>query len=66
MLTEVDYCPLTGDTPAAPVIPPRCEWCDKPATCHGAYEGLAAGFACDECCGHGCEDGFCYPIGQPR
>ena len=37
-----------------------CFWCQAPATCHGTYEGHT-GYACDECCGHGCEDGWCEP-----
>jgi hypothetical protein len=40
---------------------PRCRFCDCPATCHGTYEG-DTGFACDDCCGHGCEDGHCESI----
>ena len=40
-----------------------CAFCDKPATCFGAYEGYEdAERACDECCGHGNEDGRCWPI----
>ena len=41
-----------------------CYHCgDRPAACYGAYEGseLAAG-ACDICCGHGNEDGWCIQI----
>lgn len=39
---------------------PTCETCKKPATCFGTYEQSDAwGFACDECCGHGNEDGHC-------
>lgn len=34
--------------------------CDKPATCLGDYEGEGAEtYSCDDCCGHGCEDGHC-------
>lgn len=37
-----------------------CAHCGGPATCFGAYEdGLSPGYACDTCCGHGCEDGHC-------
>lgn len=36
----------------------KCFWCERPATCYGTYEGHT-GYACDECCGHGCEDGWC-------
>ncbi len=41
-----------------------CEGCRKPATCVGEYEtcGEHVGFACDDCCGHGNEDGWCEPI----
>lgn len=35
-----------------------CQFCQKPATCHGTYEGNT-GYACDDFCGHGCEDGHC-------
>jgi hypothetical protein len=38
---------------------PKCRFCEKPATCYGSYEGLPKDFACDDCCGHGCEDGHC-------
>lgn len=38
-----------------------CATCGKPATCFGVYEHHL-GYACDECCGHGCEDGFCEPL----
>lgn len=40
---------------------PLCHICDKPATCYGTYEGIT-GYSCDDCCGHGCEDGHCEPI----
>jgi hypothetical protein len=39
----------------------RCAHCRKPATCRGAYEGRGEAYACDDCCGHGCEDGRCEP-----
>ncbi len=36
--------------------------CGKPATCWGSYEGHGKPeFACDDCCGHGNEDGWCVP-----
>ena len=38
----------------------RCLHCGKPAVCHGSYEGQPVSYACDECCGHGNEDGWCY------
>lgn len=40
-----------------------CHVCGKPATCIGAYEGETVERpACDSCCGHGNEDGWCRPI----
>ena len=41
---------------------PVCSLCGAPATCHGTYEGKPS-YACDDCCGHGCEDGVCRPVG---
>lgn len=42
---------------------PACAICGKPAACKGAYEDATEeAFACDECCGHGNEDGHCRPI----
>lgn len=39
----------------------RCSTCGKPAVCVGRYEDMPEPGepACDECCGHGCEDGHC-------
>lgn len=40
-----------------------CAYCGKPATCLGAYDmETDAKYACDDCCGHGNEDGWCKPI----
>jgi hypothetical protein len=39
-----------------------CDHCDNQATCIGDYEGHEDLFACDDCCGHGCEDGFCNQL----
>ena len=40
-----------------------CSNCGAPATCFGSYESdLTPAFGCDECCGHGCEDGHCSPV----
>ncbi len=36
----------------------ECHICKAPAACHGTYEGIT-GYSCDDCCGHGCEDGHC-------
>ena len=42
---------------------PKCSHCDRPATCFGAYEDERnIGYGCDECCGHGCEDGWCRQL----
>lgn len=45
-------------------LPPTCAHCGKkPVACHGGYEGIERpSFACDECCGHGNEDGRCIPV----
>jgi len=36
------------------------------AVCFGCHEGddSPIAFACDDCCGHGSEDGWCYPLGE--
>lgn len=40
-----------------------CADCGASAVCFGRYEHMAfASFACDECCGHGNEDGQCILI----
>lgn len=40
-----------------------CDYCGKQATCFGRYESMVdPSYACDECCGHGCEDGRCEPL----
>lgn len=49
-------CPACG----AP-LPYQCDHCGERAVCHGTYEGHT-GYACDECCHHGCEDGWCDRI----
>lgn len=40
---------------------PLCAHCgERPATCVGRYDAMTKDEpACDECCGHGCEDGRC-------
>lgn len=43
----------------------KCEHRGEPAACVGQYETMEEmAFACDECCGHGCEDGFCHRLAQ--
>lgn len=41
----------------------RCAVCDQPSTCVGLYDPMHVHQkpepACDDCCGHGCEDGHC-------
>lgn len=40
-----------------------CAVCGRAAICVGAYEGeTETQFACDACCGHGNEDGWCQPL----
>jgi hypothetical protein len=40
-----------------------CAHCGEPATCFGSYEDeLRPAYACDDCCGHGNEDGHCEPV----
>jgi hypothetical protein len=45
---------------------PPCVSCGAPAACIGSYEGNPIGAACNVCCGHGNEDGWCEPIGSPE
>lgn len=54
--------------------PLKCAVCGAPATCVGTYdnghledEEVYQGPlpACDDCCGHMCEDGRCEPLAQP-
>ena len=41
----------------------RCYACGGRATCVGAYEGQkVTEYCCDDCCGHGNEDGHCSPL----
>lgn len=42
---------------------PQCSFCDAPAVCVGRYENATQDeYGCDECCGHGNEDGYCTPL----
>lgn len=42
---------------------PRVCECGGQATCFGSYEDdLHPAYACDACCGHGCEDGHCEQL----
>lgn len=51
--------PLTADTITDEQIRAlRCAICSEPAACVGRYEEPGEP-ACNECCGHGCEDGSC-------
>lgn len=45
-----------------PQTGPACWNCQQPATCFGSYEQSNWDYACDECCGHGCEDGRCFSV----
>lgn len=41
----------------------KCSGCGGVPTCYGSYEGGGVeGFCCDDCCGHGNEDGWCKPL----
>jgi hypothetical protein len=44
----------------------RCVHCEEPATCVGEYETCEndPSPACDQCCGHGGEDGWCIPVAE--
>lgn len=40
-----------------------CVHCGEPAACVGRYESDENySYACDACCGHGCEDGHCIQV----
>lgn len=43
---------------------PTCQHCNHaPASCFGVYEkSTPVEWACDLCCGHGNEDGWCRPL----
>ena len=43
-------------------ITPKCAACGALASCVGSYEGERESHACDDCCGHGSEDGHCTPV----
>lgn len=49
-----------------------CAVCGKPSACVGLYDPIHVSQrpepACDDCCGHGCEDGHCdkRDEGEPR
>lgn len=58
---------LTQDRDRARAAIPTCTHCDqRPAACFGRYEGGDPDDgpepACDQCCAHGNEDGWCLPI----
>jgi hypothetical protein len=44
---------------------PLCYSCHHVATCYGSYEDESPVYACDTCCGHGNEDGWCGPFVEP-
>lgn len=47
--------------------PARCELCGKEAACFGVYENPdnETAYACNDCCAHGNEDGWCKPVTGP-
>ena len=40
----------------------KCAHCGEKAACVGSYCGQPIEPACNGCCGHGNEDGFCEPL----
>lgn len=53
----------SGDRPDSGESEYDCLICGDPATCIGRYEGHGpVSTACDTCCGHGNEDGWCVPV----
>lgn len=57
--------PTTTATPPTIGSPPKCSHCEKrDATCIGVYEDSRQHPtpACDVCCGHGNEDGWCEAL----
>lgn len=65
-LGDSELCVLCDAGLAAVVeLEPVCAHCpeQRPAACYGRYEAMEeSAFACDTCCGHGCEDGCCEPL----
>lgn len=58
-----DERPDVGPVRPTEFLVPACAHCgDRPASCVGAYDQEAEAPACDQCCGHGCEDGRCRPL----
>jgi hypothetical protein len=50
---------------AAEQTHPKCAVCGKVAACMGSYESDQCWeYSCDECCGHGNEDGVCFPLSE--
>lgn len=59
-----DYRALEARCQQAEQRIPKCSRCGKPAACLGSYESPdnPYEYACDECCGHGNEDGHCEQL----
>jgi hypothetical protein len=50
---------------AAEQTHPKCVMCGKLAACLGSYESDDCWeYSCNECCGHGNEDGVCFPLSE--
>jgi len=70
--TDTEIAAFLSRAPAQPAAPepsaeepkhPECTMCHRPAACLGSYEGHTAwGYSCNVCCGHGNEDGVCFPL----
>ena len=59
-LTELATAALADTKQRGPTL---CHQCEKePAVCTGIYEDGDEHPACDKCCGHGNEDGWCVGI----
>lgn len=66
----IGQCRASGAAPFVKQLGARvaCEHCDTgKAACVGRYESAdrEAEMACNECCGHGCEDGHCEQLHDP-
>lgn len=62
----VPLLPVAAPETGTPPILCESGDCGRAATCFGVYECETdpLRFACDTCCGHGCEDGWCKPIAE--
>lgn len=63
---SAQLCDATRELDAARAalrdVAPRCGVCGALAACFGSYEGERESYACNNCCGHGNEDGHCVAL----